>query len=123
MGVGRWRLGRAYRAGRLVCGCVQVGLRFDDRLGLTRRERRTVLLRFCEPVADDLRAELTALVRRRGAAAERAAERIDPIDLVIDDPSGEFELERMTGLLRPPHRRHGWLRDIEFGFGHLARIG
>lgn len=121
MGVGRWRLGRAYRAGQLVCGCVQVGLRVDDRLGLTWRERRTMLLRFHEPVADDLRAELTALVRRSGAAAERAAERADPIELVIDDPSGE--LERMTGWLRPPHRRHGWLRDIEFGFGQLARIG
>jgi len=86
MGVGHWRLGRAYRAGRLVCGCVQVGLRFDDRLGLTRRERRTVLVRFCEPLADDLRAELTALVRRRGAASERASERTDPIELVIDGP-------------------------------------
>lgn len=112
-------MGRAYRAGRLVCGCVQVALRFDDRLGLTRRERCTVLVRFCEPVADDLRAELSVLVRRRGAAAERAAERTDPIELMIDDPLGERE--RITGRLRPPHRRHGWLREIEFGFGHLPR--
>ncbi|MGH2941988.1 MAG: hypothetical protein ACRDLN_04350, partial [Solirubrobacteraceae bacterium] len=54
-GAGRWRVGRAYRAGRLVCGCVHVAIRFDDRLGLTRRERRLVRVRFSEPVADDLR--------------------------------------------------------------------
>ncbi len=119
MGVGCWRLGRAYRTGRLVCGCVQVALRVDDRLGLTLGERCTVLVRFCEPVADDLRDELTTLARRRGAASERAAERTDPIELVIDDPLGERE--RITGRLRPPHRRHGRLREMEFGFGHLSR--
>ena len=116
---GRWRTGRAYRAGRLVCGCVQVAIRFDDRLGLTRHERRIMRVRFCEPVADDLRIELGELTRRRGSASERAAERIDPIELVIDEPTGERE--RITGRLRPPHRRHGRLREIEFGFGQLAR--
>ena len=40
---------RAYRGGRLVCGCVHVAIRFDDRLGLTRRERRIVRVRFREP--------------------------------------------------------------------------
>ena len=118
-GAGRWRVARAYRAERLVCGCVQVAVRFDDRLGLTRRERRMVRVRFSEPVDDDLRAELSKLARRRGMAAERAAERIDPIELVIDDPAGERE--RMTGRLRPPDSRHGWLREIEFGFGQLTR--
>ena len=119
LGAGRWRAGRAYRAGRLVCGCVQVAVRFDDRLGLTRRERRLVRVRFSEPVDDDLRAELSELARRRGMASQRAAERIDPIELVIDDPSGEHE--RMTGRLRPPHRRHGRLREIEFDFDQLTR--
>jgi len=112
-------VGRAYRAGKLVCGCVHVEIAFDDRLGLTRRERRSVRVRFCEPVDDALRAELTELARRRGTASERAAERIEPIELVIDSPWGGRE--RMTGRLRPPHRRHGQLREIEFGFGHLAR--
>jgi hypothetical protein len=119
LGAGRWRQGRAYRDGRLVCGCVQVAIRVDDRLGLTRRERRTMGVRFSEPVADDLRVELSELARRRGLASERAAERIDPIELVIDDPHGERE--RITGRLRPPHRRHGRLREIEFGLGLLAR--
>jgi hypothetical protein len=112
-GSGRWQTGRAYRSGRLVCGCVQVAIRFDDRLGLTRRERRMIRVRFCEPFDDDLRAELTELARRRGAASERAAGRIAPIELVIDGPADERE--RMTGRLRPPHRRHGRLREIEFG--------
>ena len=113
LGAERWRVGRAYRGGRLVCGCVHVAIRFDDRLGLTRRARRTVRVRFCEPVADELRAELASL--RVGAAApgERAAERIDPIEVVVDDPTGEHE--RMAGRLRPAQTRHGRLRKIEFG--------
>lgn len=118
-GTGRWRVGRAYRAGRLVCGCVHVTVSVDDRLGLTRRERRIVRVRFCEPVDDALRAELTELVRRRGTASERAAERIAPIELLIDDPCGEHH--RIIGGLRPPHRRHGPLHEIEFGFGQPTR--
>jgi hypothetical protein len=97
---------------------VQVAVRFDDRLGLTRRERRTMFVRFSEPVDDDLRAELSKLARRRGTASERAAERIDPIELVINDPSGEPK--HMTGRLKPPHSRHGRLNEIEFGFGQLT---
>jgi hypothetical protein len=98
---------------------VHVAIAFDDRLGLTRRERRSVRVRFCEPVDDALRTELTELARRRGTAAERAAECIDPIELVIDNP--RRERERIMGPLGPPHRRHGRLRDIEFGFGRLIR--
>ncbi|MGH2943932.1 MAG: hypothetical protein ACRDLN_14275 [Solirubrobacteraceae bacterium] len=78
---------------------MHVTIRVDDRLGLTRRERRVVRVRFCEPVADDLRSELTELARRRGPASERVAERIALIELVIDDPHGEHE--RITGRLRP----------------------
>jgi hypothetical protein len=116
---GRWRVGRAYRAGRLVCGLVHVRVSVDHRLGLTQRERRMVRVRFCEPVDDDLRAELTELARRRGAASERMAERIAPIELLIDDPCGEHQ--HMIGGLRPPQRRHGPLREIEFGFGQPKR--
>jgi hypothetical protein len=112
-------VGRAYRAGRLVCGCVHVTISLDERLGLTEHERRVVRVRFHEPVADDLRNELHQLVRRRGSASDRAAERIDPIELVIDNPRGERE--RVIGRLRPPQRRHGRLREIEFGFAHLTR--
>ena len=110
-------LGRAYRAGRLVCGCVHVSFSVDDRLGLTEQERRLVRVRFHEPVADDLRTDLTQLVRRRGGASDRAAERIDPIELVVDDPRGERQ--RMIGCLQPPQARHGQLREIDFGLGVL----
>src|SRR4051794_22869775 len=79
--------GRAYRAGRLICGRVQVTIGDDERIGQTAEERCVVELRFHEPLDDRLRVELTRLLRRRGAAAGRAAERIDPIEVVIDDPS------------------------------------
>ena len=106
------RLGRAYRAGRLVCGCVHVTVVHDGRLGLASHERRLVRVRFHEPLDDDLRAELNQLVRRRGAAARRVVERADPIEVVVDDPYGGRE--RIVGHLEPPQMRHGQLRGIEF---------
>jgi hypothetical protein len=108
----RCRLGRAYRAGRLVCGCVHVTVLGDGRLGLAPRERHVVRVRFHEPLDDDLRSELTTLVRRHGAAGRRAVERIDPIELVVDDAYGERQ--RIVGHLEPPQVRHGLLRAIEF---------
>jgi hypothetical protein len=91
---------------------VHVAVRVDGRLGLAPRERRVVRVRFHEPLDDDLRSELTQLVRRHGAAARRAVERIDPIEVVVDDPHGERQ--RIVGHLEPPQVRHGLLRDIEF---------
>jgi len=96
-----------------------VTISLDDRLGLTQRERRGVRVRFHEPLADDLRTELAELARRRGTASHRAAERSDPIELVVDDPCGQHE--HMIGGLQPPHRRHGELREIEFGLRELTR--
>lgn len=110
---GTVKLGRAYRAGRLVCACVQVTIRLDDRLGLAPRERRIVQVRFHEPLDDGLRTELSQLVRRRGAAACRVAERIGPIELVvIDDRHGDHV--RIIGRLEPPQVRHGQIGDIKF---------
>jgi hypothetical protein len=106
------RVGRAYRAGRLVCGCVHVTVSLDGRIGLAPDERRLVRVRFYEPLDDGLRSELTQLVRRRGAAARRAGERVDPIEVVVDDPYGERQ--RIVGQLEPPQVRHGQLRAIEF---------
>jgi hypothetical protein len=106
------RVGRVYRAGRLVCGWVHVTFERDGRLGLAPRERCFVRVRFHEPLDDDLRAELTQLVRRRGAAARRMVERLDPIEVVVDDSHGERQ--RIVGHLQPPRVRHGQLRAIEF---------
>jgi hypothetical protein len=108
----RGALCRAYRSGRLVCGCVHVTVRLDDRLGLTQQERRHIGVSFREPLDDDVRADLGRLVRQHGSAARRAAERIDPIEVVIDDPHGARV--RIVGRLQPPQARHGQLRDIEF---------
>jgi hypothetical protein len=109
--------GRAYRAGWLVCARVQVTIGHDDRLGLTRRERRYVSARFQERLDRALRTELIGLLRRRGAAGYRMAERIDPIELVVDAPDGGYH--PVVGRLQPPLLRHGRLRDIEFGLREL----
>jgi hypothetical protein len=109
--------GRAYRAGRLVCARVQVTIGHDDRLGLTRRERRYVSARFQERLDRALRTELIGLLRRRGAAGYRMAERIEPIELVVDEP--DVCCHRVVGRLQPPLLHHGRLRDIEFGLREL----
>jgi hypothetical protein len=105
-------LGRAYRAGRLVCGCVHVTVLRDGRPGLAAHERRQVRVRFHEPLDHDLRTELTHLVRRRGAAGRRAVERIELLEIVVDDPRPEHR--RIVGHLQPPLVRHGLLGTIEF---------
>lgn len=84
----------------------------DVRLGLAPHESRLVRVRFHEPVDDGLRAELTQLVRRRGAAARRMVELVDPIEVIVDDLYGEHQ--RIVGHLEPPQVRHGHLRAIEF---------
>lgn len=90
----------------------------DDRLGLAPRERRTVNARFEDRLDPALRAELTDLARRRGAAALRAAERIEPIVLMVGDPRNGRE--RIVGRIAPPQTRRGDLRDVEFGLRELV---
>jgi hypothetical protein len=114
----RWPAGRAYRAGRLVCACVQVTISLDDRLGLTERERRRVRVSFHEPLDDDLRSELTKLMHRRGAAARRIADASQTIAVIVTDhDSGPL---RIVGQLQPPEARHAPLREIEFGLREPA---
>lgn len=89
-------------------------MRADTRLGLTPRERRIFTVRFLDGLEPGLRTELTTLVRRRGAAAQRAAERMQPIEIVFDDPLRG--LQRIAGSVQPPQRRTGVdLRDVQFG--------
>jgi hypothetical protein len=96
---------------------VHVTVSLDGRLGLTPHERRLMRVRFNEPLDDGLRAELAQLVRRRGAAARRAAESFHEIAIALDDP--DSERVRFVGRLQPPQVRHGQLSDIEFGLGDL----
>ena len=102
----------ACRDDEVVCGRVELTVGADTRLGLTARERRCVTVRFLDRLEPRLRAELTELVRRRGAAARRAAERMKPIEIVFDDPLRG--LQRITGCVQPPQRRSGDLHDITF---------
>lgn len=108
----------ACRDGEVICGGVTLTLRMDTRLGLAPRERRRVGIRFIEHVHPELRRELSELVRRRGAAARRAAERMKPIELVFDAPPEG--LQRITGWLEPPSRKRGELDEIEFNLYELA---
>lgn len=108
----RYRWARAYRDGELICDRVDLTIRPDARLGLAPRERRQVIARFVEHLAPTFRDELERLVRRRGAAAGRIADRIGPIELVFDDPKGERR--RVVGCLEPPQSRRWGPADNEF---------
>jgi hypothetical protein len=114
----RCRTARAYRNGEVVCGRVEIIIRADTRLGRAPRERRCVVARFLERLDPSLRADLAELVRRRGAAAWRTAERLQPIEIVFDDP--RLGRRRIIGSVQPPQRRHGNLHDIEFDLHERA---
>jgi len=106
----RWA--HACRDGEVVCGRVELTFKTDARLGLTARERRRLAVRFVEHLHPVLRAELDELVQRRGAASRRAAERIEPIELVFEDP--DRGLQRIVAQIAPPELRRGDLHKITF---------
>ena len=110
--------GRAYREGSLVCGRVQVRIGRDQRAGREPRKRRYVAARFVDLLHPDLRAELTELAHGGGIAAWQAAERIQPIVVVIDDP--RLGRERIVARIEPPQVPRGYLRDVEFGLRELG---
>ena len=110
----RYGWARAYRHGRLIAGRVRLIVDHDVRVGIAPRERRRRFLRaaFVERVDPALRAELVAVARHRGAAARRAADRMEPIEVVIDDP--HHGRQRIVGRVEPPQQRRGDLDEIEF---------
>lgn len=114
----RYQRARAYRHGELVCGRVELIVRADLRLGLAPRERRCLTARFLERLDPGLHSELTELIRRRGMAARRAAERMAPVELVFDDP--RRGRQRIVGCIEPPQRRYGDLQELEFGLREPA---
>jgi len=116
----RW-WGRAYRNGKLVCARVHVTIGYDDRLGLSRAERRYLAARFVECVDPALRGELISMVRRRGSAARRIAESLEPLLIVLDDDDPAHGRQRLTARLQPPLLRFGHLREIEFTLRELSR--
>jgi len=108
----RYRWARAYRDGEMVCGRVELTVRADTRLGLAPRERRCLTVGFLERLNPALRTELTELVRRRGAVARRAAERMQPVEIIFDD--ARLGRQQIIGCVQPPQLRHGELHEIEF---------
>lgn len=114
----RYRWARAYRDGELICGYVDLMIRPDTRLGLAPRERRQLVARFVERLDPTFRQELEQLVRRRGAVAARIAERIEPIELVFDDPQRDGQ--RLVGRLEPPQSRRWELSENEFVIRELV---
>jgi hypothetical protein len=114
----RYGWARAYRNGRLVAGRVRLTVDHDVRVGLAPRERpRSLRAAFLERVDPILRDELAAVVRRRGAAARRAADRMEPIEVVIEDP--HHGRQRIVGRVQPPQQSRGDLDAIEFGLLEL----
>jgi hypothetical protein len=116
---GHWRIGRAYRAGRRVCGCVHVTVRLDEHPGLTQPERRMIRVGFREPVDDDLRnpgvvaASDDQVLRRRkvSGCSREIAHTQRPLESIgIAEPtepslpttvsSNVFELEMAASLWR-----------------------
>lgn len=107
-----YRWVRAYRAGRLVCGHVEVRIgRNASCIGRTAGERRYVTAQFVDRLHPALHKELRTLVLRDGAAAERIAKRLEPITLVSDVTDQPL---RLVGKLGPPCLQARNLRDVEF---------
>lgn len=90
-----------------------LAVRADPRIGLTPRERRCLSVRFLDRPDPGLRAELDELLGRRGAVARRVAERMQPVEIVVDDP--HLGCQRIIGSVQPPQIRNGDLHEIEFG--------
>lgn len=109
---GRRRWAHACRDGEVVCARVELTFRTDPRLGLTLHERHRLAARFVEHLHPVLREELNQLVHRRGAACRRAAERIEPIELVFEDP--RRGVQRIVAEIQPPQTRRSDLHDITF---------
>jgi len=97
---------------------VHVRIGGSDNLGIARYGRRYVAARFLDRLHPQLRTELTELASRDGPDARRAAEGIQPIVVVIDDPSRGREI---VGSIEPPQVRRGFLGDVEFGLRERAR--
>jgi hypothetical protein len=108
--------GRAYRDDEIACARVHVTIARDERLGLAGR--RYVLARFVERIDAQLYTELSELVGRRGAASCRAAERMEPITVVVDDADGR---QQIVGAVQPPQSRRGELREIQFPLREIHR--
>jgi hypothetical protein len=101
--------GRAERDGTVVCDRVLVKVTVsDERLGVAPREWRHTTVRFLHDIEPEFRRQLIAVLHRRGARSRRAAEALDPIELVVD---GE---QRLAARIEPPTIRNLTLEQTDF---------
>ena len=100
---------RAERDGTVVCDRVLVTVTVSEEgLGLTPRERRHATVRFLHDIEPEFRRQLIEILRRRGARSRRAAEALEPIELVVD---GE---QRLAARIEPPMVRNLALEQTHF---------
>lgn len=114
----RFYRGRAFRDGELVCEQIVLAVVSDGRLGLAPWERHYTTVRFLRGIELGLRNELVGVLRSRGARSKRLAERVEPIDLVVEDRGEECELR---GRLEPPVVRSAWIEQVDFRLRVPAR--
>ena len=101
--------GRAERDGTVVCDRVLVTVTVSaEPLGPAARERRHATVRFVHDIEPEFRRQLIEILRRRGARSRRAAEALDPIELVVD---GE---QRLAARIEPPTVRNLSLEQTDF---------
>jgi hypothetical protein len=100
---------RAERDGTVVCDRVLVTVTVSEEPpGLALRERRHTTVRFLHDIEPEFRRQLIAVLHQRGARSRRAAEALDPIELVVD---GE---RRLAARIEPPAIRNLSLEQTEF---------
>lgn len=107
--------GRVYRDGAVVCDRVRVTVIVsDDQTGPAPRERRQTTVRFLHDIEPEFRRQLVEVLQHRGARSRRAAEALDPIELVVD---GERPL---AARIEPPAIRNLSLEQTDFGLRRQA---
>jgi hypothetical protein len=112
----RYRQAQVYRGGKMVCGRAELLLRVDKRrVGLTRPERRYLVVRFMDSLDPRLQRELQRLRDRRGERARRFADAVDPITIKVDEGEEQVVLEVRVQAPHDPSRiTTGELREVEF---------
>lgn len=92
----QYRPALVHRHGRVLCTRARVKIRAARRLD---SEDSYVQVVFADGVASELHHELAEMIGRRGAAAARYAERIEPVTIIVEAPQGRVELR---GRIKPP---------------------
>lgn len=114
----RYRWGRAYRGGRLVCARVHVVIVSDVRIAPSPPVRQQLRIRFLAGVDRTLQDELEQLARSRGMRSRRLVEQFDPVKIVWEEPPhgwGPGGRRSHVGRLEAgPIRHAASLEEVDF---------